>query len=584
MKTNPGDPFESYLQRKGGPTHRAMYLWGSISFPSWYVFDYILLPQYWWQFLLVRILTIVVFWIFYFALRPLVKNRKHYEFNSTYSGTVLFMVVIGFMLPFTGEQLGLYYWGYSLVYIFAAICYYVTFKRFVIGSVIGLLPHVITIPFMFDKPVSYIIVNGGLVLITIYTGSIIVYRQRLQTLYDTFQAEEALKREKEELELAHLQLSQSNEKIKSVLDNIPEGVIIFDPDTMKILAEHSSFTVDLLHATDISHISLDALLFDHSNIQREWAQLKPLLKKNDFSLETLPSQITFQKPGFSKKYLSVIWHRLSQDSESHIMLLIRDNTSMKRLLEMEEQSAQAIQRSFISEVNSPKFSIEGSYQPAAIVGGDWYGFHYDEARNWLLIMIGDVTGHGMASALVTGAVSGAVDVLLRRTIDSPTPKDHLFHLAKELNTIVSKTSLNAGRAMSMAFLCVDFNELKLHYLNAGHTGVYLSSEKVVHGINKPGHLLGTFDNPGFGTLDHAVHYGDTIFLFTDGLFENVSLSGDRIRYQEIKNILLEGETALDIKSRLERLIHDKGLDHRLEDDFTFLVIKLERPVAAAHSA
>lgn len=557
------DQFEAYLQRKGGPTHRAMYLWGSISFPSWYLFDYILLPQYWWQFLLVRVLTIVVFWIFYFALHPLMKNKAHYEFNSTYSGTVLFMIVIGFMLPFTGDQLGLYYWGYSLVYIFAAICYYVNFRRFVIGSVIGLLPHVITIPFMFDKPLSYIVVNGGLVLITIYTGSIIVYRQRLQTLYDTFQAEEALKKE--------------NEKIKSVLDNIPEGVIIFDPNTMKILAEHSSFTVDLLHAPDISNISLDALLFDHSNIQREWAQLKPLLKKNDFSLETLPSEITFQKPGFSKKYLSVIWHRLSQDSESRIMLLIRDNTSMKRLLEMEEQSAQAIQRSFISEVNSPKFSIEGSYQPAAIVGGDWYGFHYDETRNWLLIMIGDVTGHGMASALVTGAVSGAVDVLLRRTIDSPTPQDHLFHLAKELNSIVYKTSLNAGRAMSMAFLCVDFNELKLHYLNAGHTGVYLSSEHMVHGINKPGHLLGTSDKPDFGSLDHALHYGDTIFLFTDGLFENVSLSGERIRYQEIKNILLDGETALDIKSRLERVIHDKGLDHRLEDDFTFLVIKLERP-------
>jgi hypothetical protein len=71
---------------------------------------------------------------------------------------------------------------------------------------------------------------------------------------------------------------------------------------------------------------------------------------------------------------------------------------------------------------------------------------------------------------------------------------------------------------------------------------------------------------------------------TDKLFENVSLSGDRIRYQEIKNILLDGETALDIKSRLEKLIHDKGLDHRLEDDFTFLIIKLESPGEAVASA
>ena len=38
---------------------------------------------------------------------------------------------------------------------------------------------------------------------------------------------------------------------------------------MKLLPEHSSFTVDLLHATDMSHITLDALLFDHSNIQRD---------------------------------------------------------------------------------------------------------------------------------------------------------------------------------------------------------------------------------------------------------------------------------------------------------------------------
>jgi hypothetical protein len=81
----------------------------------------------------------------------------------------------------------------------------------------------------------------------------------------------------------------------------------------------------------------------------------------------------------------------------------------------------------------------------------------------------------------------------------------------------------------------------------------------VHGINKPGNLLGTFNELEFGSMDDAVHFGITIFLFT----------GDRIRYQEIKNILLDGESALDIKSRLERLIHDNGLDHRLENDFTF---------------
>lgn len=55
-----------------------------------------------------------------------------------------------------------------------------------------------------------------------------------------------------------------------------------------------------------------------------------------------------------------------------------------------------------------KLKVETFYKPALRLGGDWYAVMEVEKLNSTFVMIGDVTGHGLAQGLIVGAVQGAL--------------------------------------------------------------------------------------------------------------------------------------------------------------------------------
>src|SRR5690606_774772 len=54
----------------------------------------------------------------------------------------------------------------------------------------------------------------------------------------------------------------------------------------------------------------------------------------------------------------------------------------------------------------------GLYAPATRCGGDWWSAHVLSGGR-ALVLVGDVTGHGVAAAMVTAAAKGCYDVALR---------------------------------------------------------------------------------------------------------------------------------------------------------------------------
>ena len=65
------------------------------------------------------------------------------------------------------------------------------------------------------------------------------------------------------------------------------------------------------------------------------------------------------------------------------------------------------------QMSMPHIEVAGFYAPASQTGGDWYGCHYDEASRIAYFFVGDVTGHGFPSALITGGASGAVSAAVQ---------------------------------------------------------------------------------------------------------------------------------------------------------------------------
>ncbi|MGE0569372.1 MAG: PP2C family protein-serine/threonine phosphatase, partial [Bacteroidia bacterium] len=162
------------------------------------------------------------------------------------------------------------------------------------------------------------------------------------------------------------------------------------------------------------------------------------------------------------------------------------------------------------------------YRPKDIVSGDFYWF--TEKDNFLFIIVGDCTGHGVPGALM----SMVGNTLLHEIIDQKNildPGDILTHLNKGvINALRQGTSDNFSQddGMDISICRIDKNNNEqLVYASANHSIFIKESNKIVE-------LSGDIFSIGgeFGKLEkkfksniHNLKKGDQVFMSTDGYYD-----------------------------------------------------------------
>lgn len=101
-----------------------------------------------------------------------------------------------------------------------------------------------------------------------------------------------------------------------------------------------------------------------------------------------------------------------------LLLRVRNMIQRTRLTQaalerqlIESSLAQLQELSIKNELDAQEtrdISIIQHYQSAELTGGDWFGVFQNPRNDRMYILLGDVTGHGTASALTTLVISGAV--------------------------------------------------------------------------------------------------------------------------------------------------------------------------------
>jgi serine phosphatase RsbU (regulator of sigma subunit) len=252
----------------------------------------------------------------------------------------------------------------------------------------------------------------------------------------------------------------------------------------------------------------------------------------------------------------------------------------KARLEGELQAAKVVQEQLLpASYELPGLQISTFFQPAEIAGGDWYGYIHHPEQNLVTFYIGDITGHGITSAVLTGVVCGAVysaEMRSKQLGHRAPMEQHLQLAAEALDNILLSTAGRSGRMMTMCFLSIDLNTGKSCSLNAGHPWpiiAKISDEKTVcEKIPGGGSLLGS------GVHNYGIHHfelqrGDTLFLYTDGLVENQSINGDVVNYRKIRSILSKHMPLSEQMQELEGTIKNLWQGTKLADDVTFLGIR-----------
>ncbi|SMF72788.1 Predicted ATPase [Pseudobacteriovorax antillogorgiicola] len=367
--------------------------------------------------------------------------------------------------------------------------------------------------------------------------------------------------------------------IKAILEHINQGILIFNASDLSVTAECSISIGDILGVESFVGRNAIDILFQKSDVSPQIRlAISDMIRSRDLDPYSLVHEMTFHLSEDNIRYLDLDWAPIlnADDDMLKVLVTIRDVTSLKRLEAIEAETAQVIQRSLLSSRSSFGDTLLASYyQAAETVGGDWFSTFFHEESQRLYLLIGDVTGHGVGSALVTGAVAGASHMAFAagEDISRIPPKDFLNSLASKLNHVVSVCGADGARLMTMAMICFDLREGSFHYLNAGHNSILRVGNRGHGLLLKGGTPLG-LDDPQFGYEEGPIVSDDIFFLYTDGLIEQPGPSGKTLSLRQINRLISHGESAEFVRNKIKNLVEDTWQGQQLDDDCTFIVLKI----------
>jgi serine phosphatase RsbU (regulator of sigma subunit) len=266
-------------------------------------------------------------------------------------------------------------------------------------------------------------------------------------------------------------------------------------------------------------------------------------------------------------------------------------TTEKTRLEAEMAAARAVQEALLPVKSQiPGLDLACYSASASETGGDWYGHFYDPASNSALICVGDVTGHGVPSALITGVACGAMfssdfwhshsASRLGIKLDS---RALIGAIAGAANRAVVNTAQRTEKWMTMFFLHVDLATGEVTYVNAGHVQPFLIRKTPASPGAKSVRLTGTKIATALGsTLDFEfpveqtrLEPGDMVFLFSDGLIENQGPDQGLFSIRRLKNILENCTAPEEVHERVETAMKAIWKNTPLEDDVTFVCLRYQ---------
>jgi len=241
-------------------------------------------------------------------------------------------------------------------------------------------------------------------------------------------------------------------------------------------------------------------------------------------------------------------------------------------LQGEVNLAATLQRSILPppRIDLPGMQGKATLLTSSEVGGDYYDY-YKVAGHHSILLIGDVSGHGVAAGTMVGAAKAGVYPLIHEGITNPT------EILNSLNETMRATA-QQSLLMTMACLSLDARTGKLIFANAGHVLPYLLRHKAQQWemLEASGLPLGkSIDSDYSATaIELTLEVGDRLFLYTDGLAEEESPSGEAFGYDRLEallnaNVDAEPEALHDIIMDALR-IHCRGTAYT--DDVTIVVV------------
>lgn len=250
--------------------------------------------------------------------------------------------------------------------------------------------------------------------------------------------------------------------------------------------------------------------------------------------------------------------------------IARDITEHKRLIEERDRLYRELQDevSRAAEIQAHLlpttvpfmggFEFAATCQPAREMGGDF--FDWAETGSGIRLSLGDVTGKGMAAALLMATTRAA----LRGAANEPVD---------EAITTVNR-ALMADLAHSDAFVTMFHAELqpdgRLTFTDAGHgMALIIRRDGDVEPLFHRELPIGIMDNTRYTSTNTRLDEGDTLVVYSDGLPD----ARPELQLDSPANVAALCGQASDVNTVVERLVQATEGHGPRPDDLTLIAVR-----------
>jgi len=176
-------------------------------------------------------------------------------------------------------------------------------------------------------------------------------------------------------------------------------------------------------------------------------------------------------------------------------------------------------------------SVETHYSPAHTIGGD-FGIVFPHNDEVLTILMCDVSGHGIGSALMANRIYSETLHQLER---GATPSDLLRHLDDVAHTRIATD----GFYFTLAAVRFSMGGRRASFVGGGHPPAMHVTNGGVRLLESQNGILGVLSEIVKEAQDIELAPGDRLVLYTDGLVEVFDSLDDMLGVEGLKRLILQ---------------------------------------------
>jgi serine phosphatase RsbU (regulator of sigma subunit) len=362
--------------------------------------------------------------------------------------------------------------------------------------------------------------------------------------------------------------SESDAGVHTFLQNIQQHTIasikqiLFDPAHQYPVDKHY-----------FENIQLRKLSKGRNTSGFQSALVVPLrTNKSDLGIMVLLKEVS---EGFEKEMVNLVRSFTVSGAQSIQNTRLLKEEKEKERLQTQMEMAREVQKGLIpfSYFENDIFQIAAHYQSAHEIGGDYF-----DARildHHLALVIGDVSGKGASAAINMAQMKGVFQSLI---LTEPDPVEFISFANEAMLHCLKDRSF-----ITLLYLSLDLPTRRLQWVRAGHcpalhfrsvTGesTFLHSKGLALGILPAGKYEQHSE-----AAEIELNEGDYVMLFTDGIVEARSITGEEYGYDRIQAFVAK-HAHLQVRELCNAFLEEVRTftQDAWQDDYALVLLQIQK--------